>query len=207
MKVICTQENLRKGLGITSRVSNGSTTLPVLNNVLLKTERGSLKLSSTNLEMGVNTWIRCKIEEEGGISVPAKTLADLINNLPNDNITLSVENNQLLIETQDYKTKVKGLAPDEFPLIPQVDEQNAVEVSAKDLKTAINQVSFAAAYSETQPEISGVLVAFEEGLMRMVATDRYRLAEKTIKVQGSFGKNIIVPNRAITEVGKVLGGS
>jgi len=204
MKVVCTQENLKRGLGITSRISNGSTTLPILNNVLLKTDQGVLKISSTNLEMGVNTWIRCKVDEEGGISVPAKTILDLINNLPNDNITLSVENNQLLIETSNYKTKVKGLAPDEFPLIPQIEEQNPVLVASRDLRTAIAQTSFAAAYSETQPEISGILFSFEENKLKLAATDRYRLAEKTLGIKGGSEKNLIVPNRAVQELAKIL---
>ncbi len=204
MKIICTQENLRRGLTTTARVSSGSTTLPVLNNVLLKTEQGMLKISSTNLEMGVNTWIRCKVEEDGGISVPAKTITDLIINLPNDNITLSVKDNQLIIETSNYKTKIKGLAPDEFPLIPQVDQQDPVELNAKDLKSAVSQVVFAAAYSETQPEISGVLFAFLGKKLSLVATDRYRLAEKTIEAIGSLEKNIIVPNRAVQELAKIL---
>lgn len=204
MKVICTQENLKKGLGATSRVSSGSTTLPVLNNVLLKTEQGQLRLSCTNLEMGVNTWIRCKIEEEGGISVPAKTFTDLINNLPNDNITLSVNNNHLLIKTSNYETKIKGLLPDEFPLIPQVEQENPIEVSVKDLRTAISQVAFAAATSETQPEISGVLFSFSENNLTLVATDRYRLAEKIIPVKTGVVKNIIVPSRAVGELYKTI---
>ncbi len=204
MKVVCTQENLKRGLGITSRISSGSTTLPVLNNVLLKTDQGVLKLSSTNLEMGVNTWVRCKVEEQGGISVPAKTIVDLINNLPSDNITLSVDNNQLLIETSNYKTKVKGLAPDEFPLIPQIEEQNPVLINSREFKTAISQTAFAAAYSETQPEISGILFNFEEGKLKLVATDRYRLAEKSISVKGSMSKSIIVPNRAVQELAKIV---
>ncbi len=204
MRLVCTQENLKKGLAITSRVSNGSTTLPVLNNILLKTEQSGLRLSSTNLEMGVNTWIRCKVEEEGGISVPAKTISDLVNNLPNDNITLSVEDNHLLIETSNYKTKIKGLGPDEFPLIPQVDQQNSVEIDSKDLKNSIYQTVFAAAYSESQPEISGVLFAFDDARLKLVATDRYRLAEKEISVKGSVQKNIIVPNKTIQELAKIL---
>src|ERR1700690_2338555 len=102
MQVVCTHENLKKSLGITSRVSNGSSTLPVLNNILLKTDQGMLKLSSTNLEIGVNTWLRCKVEEEGGVSVPSKTLTDLIANLPNDKITLKLEGNLLLIESGGY---------------------------------------------------------------------------------------------------------
>ncbi|MFI5158415.1 MAG: hypothetical protein ACHQF4_06090, partial [Sphingobacteriales bacterium] len=161
MKLTCTQENLRKGLGSTARVSSGSTTLPILNNVLLKTEQGGLRLSCTNLEMGVNTWIRCKVDEEGAISVPAKTFTDLINSLPNDNITLTVDNNTLFIESKNYATKIKGLGADEFPLIPQVEDENAVEINAHELRSAINQVSFAAAVSETQPEISGILFFFE----------------------------------------------
>jgi DNA polymerase-3 subunit beta len=205
MKVICTQENLKRGLGITSRISTGSTTLPVLNNVLIKTDEGGLRLSSTNLEMGVNTWIRCKVDEQGGISVPAKTLVDLINNLPNDNVTLTAENNQLLIETSNYQTKIKGLAPDEFPLIPQIEEQNPVEIKSKDLRTAISQTAFAAAYSETQPEISGILFSFEENKLKLVATDRYRLAEKSIDVKGAVAKTLIVPNKAVQELSKVLG--
>src|SRR5579872_353830 len=205
MKVVCTHENLKKGLGITSRVSSGSTTLPVLNNILLKTDRGVLKLSSTNLEIGVNTWVRCKVDEEGGVSVPAKTFADLINNLPSDNINISLQANHLVIESGSYQTKIKGLSADEFPLIPQIDEQNVVEIPAKELRTAIAQVAFAAAYSETQPEISGVLFVLEDNTLKIVATDRYRLAEKVIKLKNEVpARTLIVPNKAVQELGKVV---
>jgi DNA polymerase III subunit beta len=207
MRIICTQENLRKGLNITSRISSGSTTLPVLNNILLATDRGVLKLSSTNLEMGVNTWVRCKVEEEGSISVPARTFNELISTLPNDNITLSIENSQLVVESGNYKTRVKGLSADEFPLIPQVDEVEPVHISAKNLKTAISQVTFAAAASETQPEISGILFSFNETDFKLVATDRYRLAEKHIPSTGSAQKDLIVPNKAVQELAKILGNA
>ena len=207
MRIICTQENLRKGLNITSRVSSGSTTLPVLNNILLSTDRGVLKLSSTNLEMGVNIWVRCKVEEEGAISVPARTFNELIATLPNDNITLSTDGTQLIVESGNYKTRVKGLSSEEFPLIPQVDEVEPVIVSAKNLKTAISQVSFAAAASETQPEISGILFSFTPGDFKLVATDRYRLAEKHVQSSGSAQKDVIVPNKAVQELAKILGNA
>lgn len=211
MKIICTQENLKKGLGIASRVSSGSTTLPVLNNILIKTNEGMLKLSSTNLEIGINTLVRCKVEEEGGVSVPAKTLVDLINNLPNnDKINLTLDqNNQLLIQTDNYETKIKGLSLDEFPLIPQIEEENIIEIPVKDLKQAISQVVFAAAYSETQPEMSGILFSIEDGVLKLVATDRYRLAEKAIKIVNTTGinKSIIIPSRAVQELNKILGVS
>lgn len=208
MKIVCTHENLKKGLGVTSRVSSGSTTLPVLNNILLRTDQGVLKLSSTNLEIGVNTWVRCKVEEEGGVSVPAKTFADLINNLPNDKINLSIQSNHLVIEAGNYQTKIKGLGVDEFPLIPQIDEQNPIEIPGKELRQAISQVAFAAAYSETQPEISGILFVLEGNVLRLVATDRYRLSEKTIKLKAEVqNRSLIVPNKAVQELGKVLSGA
>lgn len=206
MKIVCTQENLKKGLGITSRASSGSTTLPVLNNILLKTDRGMLKLSSTNLEIGVNTWVRCKIEEEGGVSVPAKTFYELINSIPKEKINIKLSpQNYLVIESDNYQTKVKGLGVDEFPLIPQIDEQNPIKINSKQLKIAISQVAFAAAYSETQPEISGILFSIGDGELKLVATDRYRLAEKSIKITDkSAAKNIIVPNKAIQELNRIL---
>lgn len=208
MRIVCTHENLRKGLNLTSRVSSGSTTLPVLNNILLKTENGLLKISATNLEIGVNTWIRCKVDEEGAVTVPARTFNDLINNLPNDNVSLFLEDSYLFIESGNYKTKIKGLNAEEFPLIPQIEEQNPIEIVAHELKDAISQVVFAAAVSETMPEISGILFAFEEGTLKLVATDRYRLAEKVIRLasqaQNSPSKSMIIPNRAVHELHKSL---
>ena len=208
MNVVCTHENLRKGLNLTSRVSSGSMTLPILNNILLKTENGMLRMSATNLEIGINTWIRCKINEEGAVTVPAKTFNDVISNLPSDNISLSLENNYLDIQSGNFKTKIKGLNADEFPLIPQIEDQSPIEINASELKEAISQVVFAAASSETQPEISGILFSFEEGLLTLVATDRYRLAEKQIKFDGSAqnspGKSYIIPNRAVSELNKSL---
>ncbi len=208
MKIICTQENLKKGLGVASRISTGSSTLPILNNILIKTNEGTLKLSSTNLEIGINTVIRCKVEEEGGISVPAKTLTDLINNLPSGGtINLAIDDNsQLLIQTENHKTKIKGLGLDEFPLIPQIEENNVIEIPTKKLKQAISQVVFAAAYNETQPEVSGILFSIQEGTLKLVATDRYRLAEKAVQIQnqGDISKNIIIPSRAVQELNKIL---
>jgi DNA polymerase-3 subunit beta len=208
MKVICTHENLKKGLSLASRISGGNLTLPILNNILISTDNGQLKISSTNLEVAVNTWIRCKIEEEGAIAVPSKTLTELVNNLPSENIELRTEELQLFIESGSFKTKVRGLSPDDFPLIPQIDQQNAGEVSADELKTALSQVAFATAYSETQPEISGVFMNFGDKELTLVATDRYRLAEKKLKIAGSFeNRSIIMPNRSIQELQKVIAGA
>ena len=205
MQVVCTHENLKKGLATTARVSSGSVTLPVLNNILLKTDRGMLKMSTTNLEIAVNTWIRCKVEEEGAVSVPAKTFTDLVGNLPNQNVILTMKDSYLLIESGTYKTKIKGLNADDFPLIPEIAEEDGFTFPTKDLKAAISQVSFASAYSETQPEISGVLFAFNGTTAKVVATDRYRLAERIMETGAESGhKSFIIPGRAVQELSKIL---
>jgi DNA polymerase-3 subunit beta len=205
MRVICTHENLKKSLGLVTRVSSGNLTLPILNNILIKTDNSLLKLSSTNLEVAVNTWVRCKIEKEGGITVPAKTFSELINNLPSGNISLYTENLELFIESGSFKTKIRGLNSEEFPLIPQFDQQSAGNIPIDALRLALSQTSFATAYSETQPEMSGIFLSFGGGELKVVATDRYRLAEKKMAIEGSFeNKNVIIPNRSVQELNKVL---
>ncbi len=104
MKVICTQENLKMGFAAVGRIISPSNTLPILNNLLMKTENGLLKISSTNLEVAITTKFAVRLEEEGAVTVYSKTILDLINNLPNKNITLQTYNNELVLETENYHT-------------------------------------------------------------------------------------------------------
>lgn len=204
MKIICTQENLRTGLGMVFRIVGSSSTLPILNNVLLQTENGQLKISATNLEMGINTVVRCKIEQEGGACISAKVLMDLVNNLPNENITIEVGETEVSVTTERYQTKIKHLPIDDFPLIPAIDDGAVVSVPADVLKEAIDSVSFSASTSETQPEISGVLFNFLENQLIITATDRYRLAETKIPVQSQSPRMVIVPHRSVNELSRLL---
>ncbi len=206
MKIICTQENLRTGLQQVSRIVGSSSTLPILNNVLIQTENGQLKISATNLEMGINTHIRCKIEQEGGVCVPAKVLLDLVNNLPNENITIEVGESEVLVATERYQTKIKHLPVEDFPLIPAIDDGVVVSVSAKDLKETLDSVVFAVSTSETQPEISGVLFKFEGNLLTITATDRYRLAEMSLPIQTEITRSVVVPHRSVNELSRLLTG-
>lgn len=102
MKVICLQENLKSGLNIAQNIISRNLTLPILNNLLLETDEGRLKISSTNLEIGINVWVSGKIEKGGSITCPAKLLANFINNLPNKKIELDVKNNNLTIKCENH---------------------------------------------------------------------------------------------------------
>lgn len=206
MKAVCTKRNLHNGLGITSRIIGAGNTLPILNNILFKTDEGRLKLSSTNLEMAINTWVGGKIDEEGEITVPARLVNDYINNLLTEKITITTKNLTLLLESDKAQTNIKGLPSEEFPLIPKVSEGVYAKVDAKEAAHAIKEVVFAASFSETQPEISGILFSFEGKTLTLAATDRYRLAESTVQLSEEVKepRQVIVPARAVLEMGRIL---
>jgi DNA polymerase-3 subunit beta len=206
MKVICTRKNLNAGLANTTRIISPGVTLPILGNILLRTDEGRLKLSSTNLEMAVNNWVGAKIEEQGEITVPAKIFNDFVNNLVGEKITLSTKNQTLYLEAEKTQTHIKGLGAEEFPLIPKIGDEIYARVDAKTLQQAIKEVAFAASYSETQPEISGVLFEFEGNTLTLVTTDRYRLAERKLAIleEVKEPRRLIVPARAVNEIGRVM---
>jgi len=206
MKFSCTQENLNKGLLIVSHIASKNITLPILNNVLIKAENGALKLSATNLEIGVYCTLRGKIEKEGNFTVQAKLLSDYISLLPNIRVDFELKDGNLYIESESGKTIIKGTPADEFPLIPQVEKKQGYSCNPKEFKKALSQVIFAAAFDESRPEISGVLMNFIDNELILAATDSYRLAEKRIKLEKSAkaAKSVIVPTKTLQELIRVL---
>jgi DNA polymerase-3 subunit beta len=208
MKIICLQENLKTNLNIAQNIIGKNLTLPILNNLLLETDNGRLKVSSTNLEIGINTWTSGKIEKEGAITCPAKILASFVNNLPNKKIELEVKNNILTIRCENYKATLKGLPADDFPIIPKIKDPVLVELKTKEFKEGLSQVVGSAALSELRPEITGVLFKFEKKDLKLAATDSFRLAEKIIfeiNKKGDFANSLIVPQRTIQELIRILG--
>ncbi|MDP3741127.1 MAG: DNA polymerase III subunit beta [bacterium] len=208
MKVICTKKNLGIGLQQCSRIIGGGGALPILNNILLKTDNGRLKISSTNLEIAVNTWVGGKVEEEGEITVPAILINDYVGNLLSEKVTLTTKNQTLLLEGEKAQTHIKGLSAEDFPLIPKIGDESYTKIEGANLQAAISGVAFASAYSETQPEISGVLFTLEEKTLTIAATDRYRLAEARIELEDTVPapRQVIIPHRAVAEIGRMAGG-
>lgn len=206
MKLVCTRKNLLQGLLATTRIISSGNTLPILNNILLKTENGRLKLASTNLEMAVNTWVGGQIEEEGELTIPARLFTDYINNLPTEKVSINTQDHTLFIDAERSQTHIKGLPSEEFPLIPQIKDPTYAKIDGKGLHNGLKQVVFAAAFSETQPEISGVLFSFEGRSLTLAATDRYRLAESQIDLleEITTPKQVIIPSRAVNELGRLV---
>lgn len=209
MKVTCTQENLTRGLQLVSHIASKNISLPILNNVLLKAEGGTLQLMTTNLEIGIICHVRGKIEKEGAFTVQAKTLNDYINLLPHENITLEEVDQSLKIGCRQAKTTMKGVEASEFPIIPVVEEKEVYEIESRTLKEALSSVAFAVAFDESRPEISGVYFEFKDNWLILAATDSYRLAEKKVPLGKSAAKEhrVIVPIRTIQELIRVLSDS
>ncbi|XOU94241.1 MAG: DNA polymerase III subunit beta [Candidatus Kerfeldbacteria bacterium] len=206
MKITCTQENLSKGLQLVSHIASKNISLPILSNVLLKTENGILKLMTTNLEMGIICQVRGKVEREGSFTVQAKTLSDYINLLPKENIEIELEEQNLKIKSSNSKTSMKGMEASEFPLIPQVESEENIEIDGKILKNALNSVFFAVSFDETRPEINGVFFNFINNSLVLAATDSYRLAEKEISLNKEVKEqNFIVPIKTIQELVRIIG--
>ena len=127
MNISVMQENLARGLGIVSRAVSSRATLPVLANVLLKTEESGLKLTATNLEIGINCWVPGKVEAEGEITVPAKLLTDLVMSLPNQRIDLqlSAKDRTLKVTCGGSRSSIKGIDADEFPVVAAIGDAPA----------------------------------------------------------------------------------
>lgn len=210
MLFACTQENLVQGLGMVAHVTGKNINLPVLGNVLFKTENGNLKLSTTNLEIAVSCSVRGKVESDGEYSVPAKLLLDYVSLLPTGKIELELKEEGLEVRTSDQHTVIRGLAASEFPLLPKLNKESNFQLPAESLKAALNQVTFAASTSESRPELTGVACFFKpEGngwAAIFAATDSYRLAEKKLMINSGSGevRKAIIPARSMLEIARIV---
>jgi len=209
MKLLILQEKLKEGLNIIERISSKSLTLPILNNVLITVEKNFLNLAATDLEIGINWWTLAKTEKEGKITLPARLLSSFINLLPNKKININSENDSLFIECENYKTQIKGLPADEFPIIPKITDGEFIFIDNSVLCQSIAQVVDIAVPSTTKPEISGIYFLFEKNLITIAATDSFRLGEKKIflKNNNSLKKNysLILPQKAAKEIISIFG--
>lgn len=207
MKASVTQQQLAHGLSVVSRAVSPRSTLPVLANILVATDEGRLRLSATNLELGISCWIPASIEEEGSITVPARTFNDLVNNLPSDRVqlTLNSRTQSLNVRSGSSNSDIKGIDANEFPPMPVPDFSDGVEFKVSDFKEMIQQVAFAASSDEARPVLQGVMVTLQDSEVTMAATDGFRISVRKAALAAPLGKpiNILVPARALAELARI----
>ncbi len=209
MKVTVLQENLARGVSIVSRAVESRPTTPVLGNILLETEEARLKLATLNMSLGlgITCWIGANVNEAGSITLPAKTFADLVNNLSPERVDLSLDTSTQTIHLRcgGTKSNIKGIDADEFPPVPE-DDGGDVSVPSKGLKEMINHVVFAAATEDDRPILTGIFTRFEGNTLTMAAADGYRLAVRTLELEQDFAEAVemVIPAKALAEVARVI---
>lgn len=220
MKLICTKENFKKAIFNSERIVSKQTTLPILNNILFEADKNTLKVSATNLEIGIISKIGVKVEKTGKITIPAKTISGFVNNmnLENENIALETVNQELKISSGQLKAIIKGLPADDFPLIPPKKEAFLFSLPVEALRDVISKIIPCVAFNEIRQELTGVNVILTNKEVFFAATDSFRLAEEKIKLkEDNVNKeifnvfiekinNIIVPANTLVELLRVLSG-
>jgi DNA polymerase-3 subunit beta len=206
VKLSVMQENLARGLSTVSRAVSSRSSLPVLANVLLRTEDAGLKLTATNLEIGITSWVPGKIDTEGALTVPARLLTDVVGGLPaGERVDLEVEGTTLSVRAGRFQTHLRGIDADEFPVIPAAGERPTTRVSQKVLRKALSEVTFAAASDEARPILTGVLTRFAGERLTLAAADNYRIAVKSIDILSPVeDTSLVIPARSYVELMRVL---
>ena len=204
MKFICTKDNLSYALDLVCGVASKHINLPILSNVLVQVSESKVTLMATNLEVAVKANLRAKVEVTGEFTIPAKTLLDYVHLLPDEQVEIELQGNEVLVKCGNSSTKIKGSPAEDYPVMPDIEEKISYVLNTDGFKESLSQVVFAAAKNEIRPELSGIYFGFFterfSGLL-IAATDSYRLAEKKVLVeQGKETFETIVPARSVYEV-------
>ncbi|MDQ2867449.1 MAG: DNA polymerase III subunit beta [Verrucomicrobiota bacterium] len=207
MKFSVTKEKLLEGLQQVQNVVSTRTTLPILSNVLLQAQSDGVHLTTTDLDVGVRGSFEAKVDKEGATTLPARRLFSIIRELPSSEISVEVDSkNAASIRSGQSFFKILGLPEEEFPPLPKFDDAKVVTMRQKDLRDGLRKTAYAISTDETRYVLNGVLFSFKENKLTLVATDGRRLAMLDIELEfpRSHEADIIVPTKAVTELGRLL---
>lgn len=209
MRISCLQQNLSRGLAVVGRAVASRATLPVTQNVLVASEGNMLRLSATNLEISLTTWVGAMVEEEGSVTVPARLLTEFVNSLGSERIELEMQPDSRVLQIKSGRSQanIHGTDASEFPPIPSIDDAVVAQAMPPVLRTAISRVAFAAATEESRPVLTGVEVKLREGSFTLAAADGFRLAVHHGELTQSTPEemSVIVPARTMSELLRLLG--
>lgn len=203
MKFKTSKENLLNGIQIVQNIVSSRSALPILSNILLETKKGTLKLNTTDLDIGISCEIPVEILEEGAITIPAKRFSDIVKELPSGDIVIHArKNNQVDIEGKNCRFKLIGIPKEEFPKFPEFKDKEVVKLDQLTLKNMFQLTAFAVSHEESRYVLNGVLLEVIGDQIRVVATDGRRLAKVDKKLTMNIKKEIkvIIPIKAIQEI-------
>jgi len=209
MKFTVLQGDLEKGINIVSKAISARASLPVLSNVLIATDEGRLKLTATDLDKSITTWVGVKVDEEGAITVPAKIVADFVSNLPPTQIEGSLDSGILTLKSQKAEATFNGIDAAEFPM-PHIGKGKvSVDIPSNSFQEALSEVSFSVANDESRPILTGVLLHFEKSKLTLVSVDGFRLSERVLFIEKEVKEplDVVLPGRMLLEMSRILQSS
>lgn len=201
MELTLKQENISHALITVGRVASSKAGLPILGNILLRTDDNRLLVAATNLEMATTQYIGAKVIKPGAITVPARLISEFMSNLPKENVDLKVVGNNLHIKCGKYSSIINGVVADDFPELPVINEKSSIKysINTEDFKQAVGQTLITVSNDSTRPVLTGVYWHSFEGKLVLAATDGYRLSER-ILTDTKSELSIIIPASTLQEV-------
>jgi len=215
MNITCKQDHLHKAIHAIGRITGKQTTLPILENILLETEKGQIKVTATNLEIGIVTYVGGKITTPGKIVIPTKIFGEFVGNLSSDSIiTIEVEKQDIILSSDSHKARIQGFSVEDYPLIPKSEKPSLIaEFNAQTFKEGLTRAMVCVAVNNIRVEFTGVNMILQKDTSYLAATDSFRLIEciisqKSLEMRNNQEEeNIIIPHKTVTEIIKLIDNS
>jgi len=210
MKFVALRSNVKEALSVVEKAIGENANLPILKNILIEAKDGAITFTATNLEIAISHKVTGKIIEDGKVAPPSSLLSSIISNIQSDRLNFESKGNNLEVTTDNYSATVNGLSPEDFPITPNVKNENrVVTIKSAILKEAIQQVVVAAQFSDLRPELNSILFNFSIENLVLAATDGFRLAEKSLPANLFSTKHkepfkLLIPLRTTLEIARVM---
>ena len=204
MKIKINQRELSRHINIVQKSISSRTTLQILDGILLEAKNGRLKLTGTDLELSIESFVECEVIEAGSIIVNSRIFGDIIKKLENDLVTIEIDKTTINIKCDNSEFNISGTPGEEYPDLPLVVERDSFTIPMDIFKTVIKKTVFATTTDETRPTLTGVLVELENEHISFIALDGYRLAFKRLPIKSNSETKMIIPGRSLNEINKIL---
>ncbi|MFA5350194.1 MAG: DNA polymerase III subunit beta [Candidatus Omnitrophota bacterium] len=207
MKFKVQKDNLITAIQVVQNIITAKSALPILSNILIETQQEAIRLTATDLDIGITCVIPVDIQEQGAITIPAKRFSDIVKEFPVDIVNFTTKkNNLVVIDSELCQFKIMGLAKEEFPKLPEFKDKKVIKIDQAVLKEVLNLTSFAVSFDETRYILNGILFKINKGVLTLVSTDGKRLAvaERKLSVDSDVDLSMIVPIKTIHELNRNL---
>lgn len=208
MKIVCSKSDLLKSVNIVMKAVPSKTTMPILECILIDASTNEIKLTSNDMELGIDTKVTGEILDKGIIALDAKIFSEIIRKLPENDIVIETDAKlQATITCEKAKFNISGKSGEDFSYLPYVEKNDSISLSQFTLKEVIRQTIFSIAANENNKMMTGELFEINENELKVVSLDGHRISIRKIELKDTYGhKKVVVPGKTLTEVSKILSG-